>query len=126
MESIFHLLIRLPTVPQGYPCDHLKWVMKDKEGQLVNLWGRACGAIIAVQMNHDTGQLSFRINGEVFEGLSGFPGAAPVRPYVRLWGSAGDSVCFTEVALRVSLDTTGTSTSCSTCTRPTPAPSTVP
>ena len=78
--------------PDRYPCAHLKWVMKDASGTLCSLWEKAEGAVVEVILDHDVGTLAFVVNDTRYEALSGFPEGAELRPYVRLWGSAGDSV----------------------------------
>ena len=55
------------------------------EGKPDSLRGRARGAIVEVCLDHDTGTLSFGINGGPLQrALGGFPAGAAMRPFAWL------------------------------------------
>jgi hypothetical protein len=87
-----HSLRGVPP-PKGWPDGHRKRLMWDDSGQPTNLRGRAEGAVIEVIVDHDTGTLSFRINGgPPILALSGFPRGAALRAWVSLFAEEPDRV----------------------------------
>ena len=79
--------------PSGWPNGHGKQVMIGERGRRPGLQRKATGAVVEVQLDHEEGSLRFRINdGPPLHALSGFPPAAPMRPWASLYLSVDDRV----------------------------------
>ena len=97
----------MPPEGSGWPDRNGTHVLKDADGNPTNLCGKAEGAVIEVCVDHDGGSLSFRVDrGPLHPAvLSGFPPAASLRPWARLYHGVHDRVTLVPVpATRLGLE----------------------
>ena len=106
-----------PPPPDGWPDGHMSRIMVNEAGRPFRLEWRAEGAIIEVILDMEDGSRAFRVVkegsrpsanmavGRLLCVPNGFrlPAGAQLRPWVRLYGSGGDSLSFVRPYLSVSV-----------------------